>query len=172
MSTWLCKASGCSFLKMNMISINACLLHFSTNLYKVREGGWEEFQGMLSKCTNIFSQSTLDWTLKTRAMSLQRHWVLTWIFCSICTVLLISYGLWKFINIVALDTANTCQEKQKPNMKQWDQSCICFLVADKMSSSSHLSVWSADTNLWNFWWDSWSLISVIFHLHCAGIFLY
>lgn len=119
----------------------------------------------------FFSQSTFDWTQKTRAMGLQGHWVLTWTFCSICTVLLISYGLWKFISIVALDTANTCQEKQKLNMKQWDQSCICFLVADKTSSPSHLSIWSADTNLWNFWWDSWSLISVIFHLHCAGTFL-
>lgn len=53
MSTRLCKASSCSFLKMNMISINACLLHFSTNLYRLMKG-WEAFQGKLSKCSNIY----------------------------------------------------------------------------------------------------------------------
>lgn len=120
-----------------------------------------------------FSQSAFDWTKKPKALGLQGHWVWTLlldIFCFVWFALLvISYGLWTFISIVPFDTANVCQEKQKPNMKQWDQSCICFLVADKTSSPSHLSVWSADTNLWNFWWCSWSLISVIYQLGLSGV---
>lgn len=176
MSTWLCKASSCSFVKMNVITIIACLLLFSINLYKVMEG-WEELQARLSNCSNMYFFSINIWLNQetkgygfTRALdrnSIARHFG----FCLVCTELVISYGLWTFISIVAFDTANTCQENQKPNMKQWDQRSICFLVADKMSPPSHLSVWSADANLWNLWWCSWSLISVIFHVHFAGTFL-
>lgn len=160
MSTWLCKARGCPFLKMDMISIKACFLHLSTNFYKVMEG-WEELQGRLSKSSNMYfsiEKYSILLNKESRGYGFTRTLSLNSIaghlgICWICTVLVISYGLWVTISIVVFDAANMCQKKQKSNMKQWNQRCICFLLADKVFSPSHLSVWSADNNLWNLWWS-------------------
>lgn len=138
-----------------------------------RRDGRNSRAGFQSAVTCIFFSITIWLNQETRVYGFARALSMKCLASRlgvrlVSTALVLSYGLWAFVSTAAFDAANTRQKKQKPDMKQWDQSHICFLLTDKTSPPSHLSIWSADTNLWNLWWCSWSLISVIFRIHCSG----